>query len=239
MPLRNHWPPGEPLPIQEVLPKNPKLQDLPRLPYQLIEGRSCPNLIYCIWKSGRHAAMRTTCRSWRCQNCAPLKMDEMTQILADATIGSALVYDIITTHAKSPTILRTFKRNNISALSLKFSQDVYLVASDYAEGRDWKLNGLSRAAAISNIQRVNVSDLKRRDFTHDWKPEPNYAPKRDTVVYSTMFANMNDLEEIIGEFGLDIKSDYIDGDPLDVMERMTKFRSDYTIEFGEYEYLVE
>lgn len=238
MPIQEHWPPGIPLPVQETLPKNPKLSDLPRIPYQIFDGRSCPNLVYCIWKSGRHAAMRTTCRSWRCKNCAKFKLDEMTQILADATIDSPLVYDIITTPKQSPTLLKTFKRKGISSLSLKFSNEIYLIASDFAEGRDWKLNGLSRAAAIDNIQRVNITQLKRRDFTNEWKPEARYEPKKDTVIYSTTFANMDDLNNIIEDYGLDLRSEFIDGDPLDVMERLTKMRGDYTITFGETEYLV-
>lgn len=162
----------------------------------------------------------------------------MTQILADATIDSPLVYDIITTPKQSPTLLKTFKRKGISSLSLKFSNEIYLIASDFAEGRDWKLNGLSRAAAIDNIQRVNITQLKRRDFTNEWKPEARYEPKKDTVIYSTTFANMDDLNNIIEDYGLDLRSEFIDGDPLDVMERLTKMRGDYTITFGETEYLV-
>lgn len=238
MTIREHWPPGRSLPVQETLPKNPKQKDLPKIPFKLVEGRSCPNLVYCIWKSGRHAAMRTTCKSWRCNNCAKLKLDEMTQILADATIDSPLVYDIITTPKQSDAILKTFRRKKISTLSLKFPDEIYLIASDFAEGRDWKLNGLSRASAIANIQRINLTQLKRRDFTHDWKPEARYEPKKDTVIYSTTFANLDDLQNIIEEYGLDLNREFIDGDPLDVMERMTKLRGDFTIVFDETEYLV-
>lgn len=182
--------------------------------------------------------MRTVCRSWKCQKCAKLKLDEMTQILSDATMDSPLVYDIITTPAQCATILKTFRRKDISALSLKFPDEVYLIASDLVEGRGWKLNALSRAAAIANIQRVNIHLLKRRDFINNWRPEARYEPKRDTVIYSTTFASLEDLENVIGDYGIDIKSEFIDGDPLDVMERLTKLRADNTIVFGDTEYLI-
>lgn len=237
--MQNHWPPGKILPVQEILPKNPKESDLPKLPYQINGYKRCPNLIYCIWKSGRHAAMRTSCGSWRCDSCAKLKLDEMTQILSDATIDSPLVYDIITTPRESQTILKTFRRKQISALSLKFQDEIYLIASEYVQGRNWKLNGLSRASAIANLHRLNIHALRRRDFINDWKPEPKYEPKKDTVIYSTTFNNMEDLERIIGEYGIDVRSEFIDDDPVDVIERLVKMRGDLTIQFGEFDYLVE
>ena len=54
-----------------------------------------------------------------------------------------------------------------------------------------------------------------------------------------MFASMDDLRDITSDYGVDINSEFIEGDPLDVVERMSKLRSDYTIVFDNTEYLVE
>lgn len=239
MPIQDHWPPGKTLPVQELLPKNPELSDLPKLPGILTGGYGCPGLLYCVWRSGRHAAMVTTCKRWSCKNCSKIKLDELTQIIADATIDTPMVYDAIVSHSELNKICKLFRRKEVSALSLKFPGEVYILASSFVEARTWKLNSLSRSAAIAKLQSINVSSIRRRDFVGGWRPESLYEPKKDTVVYSAMFSNMDDLRDIVGDYGVDINNEFIDGDPLDLVERMSKLRSDYTIVFDNVEYVIE
>jgi hypothetical protein len=238
MPIQDHWPPGEPLPVQQVLQSKPNLTDLPKIPGQMTNAYGCPGLLYCLWKSGRHAAIATTCKRWSCKNCAKLKLDEITQIFSDATLDTPLVYDAIVKHSELNKICKLFRKKEISALSIKFPDDVYLIASDHVEARTWKMDSVSRPAAIAKLQAIDVRSVRRRDFMHNWKPESLYEPKKDTVVYSSMFSNMDDLRNIIGDYGVDIDSEFVDN-PLDLVERMTKLRGDYTIVFDNVEYLIE
>lgn len=238
MPLKHHWPPGKILPIQEVLPKNPRLKDLPRIPSNLLGERNCPILIYCVWKSGKHAAVRVACESWKCPYCSRTKVDEIAQIIADMTIDQSVVFDIICNIRQKDTILKKFRKEKISALSLKLSGEHYIMASDFAEGRTWKLEEISRTSALAKLYRINSTGIFRRDFIGSWRPEEKFEPKRDTVVYSTRFGSIAELQETLAGYGLDINSEFVDRDPLDVMEAMTKMRSDYTIVFDDIEQLV-
>lgn len=149
-----------------------------------------------------------------------------------------MVYDTVVKQDQLNKITKLFRKKDISALSLKFPEATYVLASEYAEARTWTLNTLSRAAAIAKLQTMNVTAIRRRDYINGWRPEALYDPKKDTVVYSTMFSNMDDLREITGEYGVDINQEFID-DPLDVVERMAKLRADHTVVFDNVEYLVE
>jgi len=239
MALQHHWPPGNTLTVQELLPTNPDPGDLPKLSGRITGQYGCPGLLYCIWKSGRHAAMVTTCKRWSCEKCSKAKLDELTQIFADATLDTPVVYDAVVSHGELNKICKLFRKKEISALSLKFPDSVYILASATVQARTWTLNSLSRAAAIAKLQTIKISEIRRRDFINGWRPEALYEPKKDTVVYSTMFASMDDLRDITSDYGVDINSEFIEGDPLDVVERMSKLRSDYTIVFDNTEYLVE
>jgi len=239
MPLHHHWPPGKILPIQELLPEHPKVSDLPKLPGKITGQFTCPGLLYCLWKSGRHAAMVTACNRWSCGRCAKIKIDEITQVFADATVDSPMVYDALFEQHELNKVLKLFRKKEISALSLKLPNETYILASDHAEARTWTMTPLTRASAIAKLQTVDTTRIRRRDFINNWRPEALYEPKKDTVVFSTVFANMDDLKEIISDYGLDINSEFIPGDPLDAVERLTKLRKDHTIVFDNVEYLVE
>lgn len=182
--------------------------------------------------------MVTTCKRWSCKNCSKIKLDELTQIIADATLDTPVVFDAIVKLADLNKVCKLFRKKEVSALSLKFSDTAYVLASAHVEARTWSLNSISRAAAIAKLQNVTLASIRRRDFINDWRPEALYEPKKDTVVYSTMFANMDDLREITSDFGVDINTEFVD-DPLDLVERMAKLRSDYTIVFDNVQHLVE
>lgn len=105
-----------------------------------------------------------------------------------------------------------------------------------ATGKGWGSQAISRAAAIAKIHTIDKTRIKRRDFTQDWRPEATYEPKRDTVVYSTTFSDMDDLQDVLDEYGLDIRNEFVEGEVIEVMERITKGRLDQTITFENVEY---
>lgn len=185
-------------------------------------GPNCPNLIYCVWKSGRHAVLNLTCKSWKCVNCAKIKVNEMTQLLADATIGNELLHEIHADEKQLRSISLSMRRKGLSCLSIKFTNGVYILTSDEVGGRGWKSDPILRLEAIVKVNSVDVFRIKRRDFTHDWRPEATYEPTRDTVIISKRFETIKEARDRIALFGQDLNSELITGDPLDLMERMLK-----------------
>lgn len=230
---KSNWQPGQILPIQDELPATPRLQDLPRIPNALIEGPAygCPNLVYCIWKSGRHAAMRLTCKTWRCGNCSQIKLAEMSQAVADATYDVSTIHETYVLDSQRDKITKYMRSHKISTLNVKMKSGLWILSSEPAKGKDWGSEEISRVEGLAKIHALDVREIKRRDFTHEWKPESLYEPKKDTVILSTAFSSMADLEDTLEEYGLNINTEYVDGDPLEVMERMTKLRMDMTINF--------
>ncbi len=192
----------------------------------------CPHLIYCVWKSGRHAIMRLTCKSWRCANCAQVKITQMTQALADATLGNDILFEIIGSLSQQETIGKYIRRKNISALSIKFTNSIYVLADQEAVGKDWQSNPISRFDAIIKVHTVDRNMVKRRDFLQNWKPESTYEPKRDTVVLTRKFNTIREADLALKELGQDLNSDLVIGDPLDLMELMVRTGGNYKLELG-------
>lgn len=208
---------------------------IPNNLFNLIEsgrGYECPSLIYCVWKSGRHALMRLTCKSWRCTTCARRKLAEMTQALADATADKQMIYEITAPLEEKDNISRTLRRHKVSALSMKFVNGLYVLASEPVSGRKWESQEIIRLEAIIKVHSVDVLKIRRRDFTLDWRPEKTYEPQRDTVIVSRKFSDLEEARDVLEEFGQDLDSDLIAGDPLDLMERMLKSEGNLTLQIG-------
>lgn len=209
-----------------------ELRALERKVKLIEQSFGCPSLVYCLWKSGRHAVMRLSCKSWRCPNCAQVKIDQMTQALSDATVENNLLYEIFTEDKRQQdNITRMLRRKKISTLNVKFIHGLYIIADQEAIGNNWMLEPIIRLEAIAKIHSVNRIKIRRRDFTQDWRPEPKYEPKKDTVIICKKFDTLNDVRDHLEDYGQDIDSDIIDGDPLDLMERMLKAGGDLTLTF--------
>lgn len=155
----------------------------------------------------------------------------MSQAVADATFDVATIHELFVTDSQRDKITKYMRSHKISTLNVKLKRGLWVLSSEPALGKDWGSIEIARAEAIAKIHALDVKEIKRRDFTHEWKPESTYEPKKDTVILSTAFASMSDLEDTLEEFGLNINSEYVEGDPLEVMERMSKLRMDMTIKF--------
>ncbi len=175
--------------------------------------------------------MRLTCKTWRCMNCSQIKLAEMSQAVADATFDVPYIHELAIQDKDRDKVTRYFRVHNISSLSVKMTDGVYVLADQPAKGKGWGSQEIARAEAIVRIHQLNPKYIKRRDFTLDWRPEARYDPKRDTVVLSTTFSSMDDLRFTLAEFGQTIDSEYVAGDPLDVMERFAKLRVDLELVF--------
>jgi len=210
-----------------------RLLGVPTEIIKLAEGDvGCPHLIYCVWKSGRHAIMRLTCKSWRCGDCSQVKITQMTQALADVTTSNEILYEVTTDHKQQENVTKYLRRRKISALSIKFTNSFYVVADQEAVGKEWQSNPISRFDAIIKVHSVDRLLIKRRDFLQDWKPESTYEPKRDTVVISRKFTNLREARQTLERFGQDLNSDLVNGDPFELMEVMLAEQAAITLELG-------
>jgi hypothetical protein len=195
-------------------------------------GPRCPSLIYCIWRSGRHALMNLTCKSWRCINCGRIKRDEMTQQLADATVDTDLLFEVVTDKKNADTIMKYLRSRKIPSLNVKFTDCVYIVCDKEAGGRNWQMEPIIKLEAIIRVNSFDLTKIMRRDFTSSWKPESLYEPKRDTVILSRRFDSLNDARRELNSFGQDVDKELINGDPLDLMERMLKADGEFKLILG-------
>lgn len=175
--------------------------------------------------------MRLTCKSWSCRNCGREKINEISQRVADATIDIPIIHEIDARLEQLDTITAFIRKKKVSALNLKLSNRAYLLVSEPIKGRTWTSSAIARAAAIAKLHKIDTTTIRRRDYTLDWRPEPLYDPKKDTVIFTTSFSNAEDLNETLAMFDIDLKKDYVLGDPMHVMERIVKGRTDYTIVF--------
>ena len=175
--------------------------------------------------------MRLTCKTWRCSNCSQFKLAEMSQTVADATYDVSTIHELFVPDTKRDKVTKYMRNHKISTLNVKLKHGLWVLCSDPAEGIDWGSREIARAEAIAKIHTLDTRDIKRRDFTRDWKPEERYEPKRDTVILATAFSTMDDLKEVLDEYGLNINSEYVEGDPLEVMERFSKLRMDMNLNF--------
>lgn len=199
----------------------------------LESNHGCPALIYCVWKSGRHAVLRLSCKSWGCLSCAHVKVTEMTQLLADATIDNKTVHEVFTQDDREADAIKRFlRKRKISTLNIKLKGGLYIVASGEAQGKSWETKEITRIEALGFVYGLDRFSIRRRDFTLNWKPEPLYDPKRDTVIVSKRFSSLEVAKEYMLDFGQDLDSELIEGDPLDLMERMLKVGDDLTLQIG-------
>lgn len=175
--------------------------------------------------------MRLTCKTWRCMNCSQIKISEMSQTVADATFDVSFIHEVEIRDKDRDKVTRYFRTHDISSLSVKMTDGIFVLSSGPAVGKGWGTREIARAEAIVRIHQLNPKYIKRRDFTLDWRPEARYDPKRDTVVLATTFSSMDDLKFTLEEFGQTIDSEYVEGDPLDVMERFAKLRGDLELNF--------
>lgn len=203
----------------------PGLPDLPEPLRALLTGKhaNCQKLVYCIWKSGRHAAMKLSCQSWRCGNCGKVKLDATAQQLVDATVDLTHLYQVFVPVNIHHNVKRYLTKKKISSLNIKLiSGLVYVITSEFAIGANWATAVMKREDAVASLyNRIEINDIKRRDFTLNWKPEPLYEPKRDTVVFSRSYRNINELCQELESLGQNIRNDFIEGDVLEVVDHMS------------------
>lgn len=208
--------------LRQVPPNNV----IPRIPSSVSGNRACPKLVYCIWRSGRHAAIRIACDSWRCPNCGRLKMERLTRNLSDATFDQKLLHEIKTKDERTvETVNRFLRAKKIPSLRLKLVGWTLTITAEPAKGKTWGSNPELRTNVLAKIHRLPLEIIKRRDFTLNWMPEPLYEPKRDVIAYSTTFSDVDSMKRTLADFGVDINEEYV-ADPLDLAERMTIFRTD-------------
>lgn len=207
----------------------PSVKSLPHIPYAASGIKSCPKLVYCIWRSGRHAAIRIACDSWRCPDCGKIKMDRLTRNLADATFDQKVLHEIKTKDERIiENINRFLRAKKIPSLRLKLVGWTLTITSEACTGKTWASNPELRTNVIAKIHRLPLEIIKRRDFTLGWMPEPLYEPKRDVIAYSTVFSNIDSMRTTLAEYGVDLNQEFIE-DPLDLAERMTQLRSDFEL----------
>ena len=156
----------------------------------------------------------------------------MTQDFADATTGLVNVHEVLASMNQRETIMKYYNRRKIPALSIKFRNSFYVVGPTEACGKDWESEPIGRFDAIIKVHSVDRLLIQRRDFTLDWKPESTYEPKKDTVVLSRKFKDITEARSTLAQFGQDINSELVNGDPLELMESMLQSESAYTIDFG-------
>lgn len=168
--------------------------------------------------------MRLSCQSWRCQTCGMAKLTETAQQLADATTDLTNLYHVFVPTNIHNNVKRFLTKKKISSLNIKLNSGlVYVVTSDLAVGINWGTDKVGREEAIIGLfNQVEFECIKRRDFTLDWKPEPLYEPKRDTVVFSRSYTSIDHLYEDLAASGQNINNDFIEGDVLDVVDNMIK-----------------
>lgn len=156
----------------------------------------------------------------------------MTQALADATTGNEVLYEILGNHRNQENITKSIRRKNVSALSIKFTNSFYVVTDQQILGKDWQASPIGRFDAIIKVHSVDRLLIKRRDFLQGWKPEPTYEPRRDTVVISKRFSSIREAKEAMKEFGQDIDTDLVNGDPIELMEIMLAAGASQRLELG-------
>lgn len=199
----------------------------------LTVGYRCPALVYCLWKSGRHALMNLKCKSWRCVRCAKEKIYEMTQYLADATFDHDLVCELEITKKQTDAVTRYLRKIKAPTLTIRFADSTYIVTDREASGRGWATQPILRLEALVKVNTVDIVNIRRRDFTQSWRPEETYEPRRDTVVLSKKFDNIKQAKRELESFGQNIDKDVIEGDPLDLLDRMIKTSGSFKLQFVE------
>lgn len=204
----------------------PPISSLPKIPFAVSGITACPKLVYCIWRSGRHAAIRIACDSWRCPNCGRMKLDRLTRNLADATFEQKVLHEIKTKDERViENVNRYLRYKKIPSLRLKLVGWTLTVTSQPCSGKTWTSNPELRSNVIAKIHRLPLEIIKRRDFTLSWMPEPLYEPKRDVIAFSTVFSSLDSMRHTLAEYGVDLSQEFIE-DPLDLADRMTNLRAD-------------
>jgi len=212
--------------MANTAPRVPSISSLPKIPFAASGIAPCPKLVYCIWRSGRHAAIRIACDSWRCPNCGKMKMDRLTRNLADATFDQRVLHEIKSKDERTiENVNRYLRSKKIPSLRLKLVGWTLTITAEPCIGKTWVSNPELRTNVIAKIHRLPLELVKRRDFTLNWMPEPLYEPKRDVIAYSTVFSDISSMRQTLAEYGVDINQEFVE-DPMDLAERMTHLRSD-------------